>query len=133
MRVILIGSNPSEKSPDNSPFHPSTRSRAFIETWFDGIDTEIHFENVCDRKRSGNRPMKVSEIKDALPGLRSRIEEFGFQNCKIVALGKTASKALDLLEVEYHEMPHPSGMNRFWNDKDKSAEAIESLRKYLDE
>lgn len=133
MRVILVGSNPSEKSPDCSPFHASTRSRTVVDGWFKDMDVDVHFINVCDRKRSGNRPLKVSEIRGALPRFQSRLEESEFQNCKLVALGKTASKALKMLEVEYHEMPHPSGANRFWNDKAKAAEVIKGLREYLDE
>ena len=131
MRVVLVGSNPSEKSPDNTAFHAATRSRMAVDGWFDDLDVEIHFINVCDRTRPGNRPLRVSEIRESLPAFREKMTQF--QNCKIVALGNTASKALDLLEVKYHKMPHPSGLNRYWNCSENTYRAIEGLRKYLHE
>ena len=129
--VLLIGSNPSERSINTTAFHSSTRSRMVLDQWFNGIDVDVYYENVCDRTRPGNRPLRVSEIRESLPRLSSILNHDGFRNCKVVALGKTASKALSMLEVEYMEMPHPSGLNRFWNDKDKAEAKIKELHKYL--
>lgn len=131
-RVLLIGSNPSEKSPDSSPFHTSTRSRMTIERWFENMNIEICFDNVCQRTRSENRPLRVSEIKAALPALNQRIQGYG-ENCKIVALGRTAERALKMLGVEFITMPHPSGRNRFWNNKEQAARKIKQLHEYINE
>jgi uracil-DNA glycosylase len=50
---------------------------------------------------------------------------------KIVALGKTAEKALTLLGYDFYAMPHPSGLNRKLNDKDYIEEKIKGLRDYI--
>jgi uracil-DNA glycosylase len=131
MRVILIGSNPSEKSPDNSPFHPSTRSRMTVDAWFSDLDIDIRFENVCQETRPGNRRIRVSEIKENLKSLRDRIDSYG--ECKVVALGRTAEKALTMLSIKHMLVPHPSGANRFWNDKAASRDMIARLRAYVTE
>jgi uracil-DNA glycosylase len=129
MTVVIVGSNPSEKSPDNSPFHPSTRSRMTVDAWFSGLDIDIRFENVCDRTCPRNRPMRVSEIKDNLESLMGRISSHG--DCKIVALGRTAEKALSMLSMDHISIPHPSGANRFWNNKSAATEVITKLRTYV--
>lgn len=128
MKVLLLGSNPSEASPNKQPFHPSTKSRQILDRWFDGIETEMSFINIRDEKTPNNRPLRVSEIRDALPRLREKIDGWD----KIVALGKTASKALSMLgNVDYFEAPHPSGLNRFWNCSVQSSHMIQSIRDYV--
>lgn len=130
-KVLIVGSNPSVKSPNNSAFHPSTRSRMILDEWFKDIDAELHFINVCDRTRPGNRQMRVSEIRECLPSLKSKIKMTKLIHCRVVAVGRTASKALNLLGVEYLEMPHPSGMNRKLNDKEYVASKICELKRFI--
>ena len=77
--------------------------------------------------------MKVSEIKASLPSLKDKIErlEASMGNPKIVALGKTAEKALTLLQLSHFTMPHPSGLNRQLNDKNYVQEKLKGLKDYL--
>lgn len=82
-KVLLVGSNPSEASPDTTAFHPNTRSRNILESWFSNIDADISFINICDKKTPKNRPLRVSEIRESIPSLLNKIK------------------------------PHPSGINRF--------------------
>jgi len=69
--------------------------------------------------------MSSSEIHSNLATLSSQLAALAPN--KIVALGKTAAKALTLLHLEFYEMPHPSGCNRKLNNKEYVAEKIKGL------
>ena len=127
-KIILLGSNPGNASPDTTAFHPDTRSRKILDQWFLNIHADISFANVRDQRTPNNRPLRVSEIRACLPWVRRKTDGFD----KVVALGKTASKALELLgDVEFVEMPHPSGMNRLLNDADYVAKKVKELEEYV--
>jgi uracil-DNA glycosylase len=71
--------------------------------------------NVVNKKTQDNRPLKQSEIKEALPDLISTINAINPD--KIITLGKTAENALRMIgNKSFHTMPHPSGRNRKLND-----------------
>ena len=57
-RVLLIGLNPSQSSPDLSPFHKDTRSGKRIMEWvkplLDRIDT-MYCVNLCNEKTENNK------------------------------------------------------------------------------
>lgn len=124
-RVLLIGSNPSSSTANNSAFVNDTKSGKLIQEWIKGIDADFFYDNVSRIKTDNNRPLSIPEIKDSLPDLVKRIE--GTYPDRIVALGKTAHKALALLNIEHYEMPHPSGANRQLNDKSFTAEKIKEF------
>lgn len=126
-KVLLLGSNPSEASPDISAFHSNTRSRIILDSWFSDIHANVSYANICDQRTPNNRPLRVSEIRECLPTLLDKINGFD----KIVALGKTSSKALELAKIRHFAAPHPSGLNRFWNDKVKAAHMVQSIRDYV--
>lgn len=130
--ILLIGSNPSIRSPDNSPFHAATRSRMILDEWFADLQGHMKaFINVTDIVKADNKPLTGSEIQAALPALKLRLEEFkGF---KFVALGKTAARACELAGVKFLEMPHPSGMNRKLNDPEYVKEKIKRLAEFISE
>ena len=50
---------------------------------------------------------------------------------KIITVGKTAHEALELAGVDHFEMPHPSGLCRFWNDKEAAAAKIQEMLEWL--
>jgi uracil-DNA glycosylase len=109
-------------------FHGSTKSSKILTEWCkDLVGAKMHL-NVVNRKTEDNRPLKTSEIKENLDNLR--MEVLATQADKIVALGKTAAKALTLLGVEHFEMPHPSGCNRQLNDKAFVERKIKELTEY---
>lgn len=124
-KVVVVGSNPSIKSPDLSPFHTSTRSRMVIDQWFSQIDAEIHFVNLIDETRPGNRPLTRSEIFSSGRSIKNKLDSF--HDAKIVAVGKAAETALTLLGYNFFAMPHPSGRNRLLNDKTFVEEKIKKL------
>lgn len=82
--------------------------------------------NVLNEKTENNRPLNGAEIKAALP--RLAIDLKGVD--RVVALGKTAAKALSQLGVSFYEMPHPSGRNRLLNDVTYVEQKVKGLLEY---
>lgn len=132
IKIIFLGSNPSQRSISIKPFWRDTKSMQVISNWLDMLnlnEEEIYFVNVSDVPTPNNRPLKTSEIKVALPSLSAKINDI--IPAKIIALGKTAEKALTLLYIPHYTMPHPSGLNRQLNNKEFIEEKIKSLQEYL--
>ena len=126
--ILFLGSNPSISSLTDEAFHISTRSSQLITEWVRGIQGNLIYVNVSTQKTKNNRPLSTSEIHSNLETLSQRVTDLAPN--KIVALGKTAAKALTLLHLEFYEMPHPSGCNRKLNDKKYVAEKIKGLLEY---
>lgn len=131
MRIAIVGSNPSQASSGTSPFLPGTRSREVINRWL--IEANIcrselylEFHNIADYVTKNNRALNKSEIINQIPHIKSKL-----QGCwKVVALGKTAEKALTIAGIEHLALPHPSGLNRKLNDPRYVQECIDKLREY---
>ena len=111
-RILFVGSNPSNTSLTEDAFHESTRSGKILASWVASLQGEKAYVNVSNQKTENNRPLTTSEIRACLPKLALDIAGA----TKVVALGKTAAKALSMLGIQFCEMPHPSGCNRLLND-----------------
>lgn len=128
--IVLVGSNPSTASLDDSAFAPGTRSRKILNGWLQGIDATFNFINICNEKTYQNKPLSIAEIKKALPELSASISRT--QHDKLIALGVNASTALTLLQLPHYRAPHPSGRNRLLNNTDYVQSMIEQLRSFID-
>ena len=129
-RVLFIGSNPGVGSPDLTAFHPSCMSRKKLDSWIASLDIHACYVNVVDQKTPGNRPLKVDEIRSALPSLVEKLAQYG--DFKIVAVGNAATKALMILGIkDFHPLPHPSGRCRKWNDPDFAAQTRNALISFI--
>lgn len=113
------------------PFCLSTKSGVILNDWIrQACPSSIQGAvNVSDNPTHANRPLTIKEIKESLPRLLEKIQAMNPD--KIVALGKTAEKALTLLRLSHYAMPHPSGLNRQLNDKNFVEEKVNGLREYL--
>jgi len=119
-RVVIIGTNPSNKSPDNSAFHPATKSRKTIDQWFFHKSTkyDVLYINLIDKKTTSNRELtalinaNMNLIVCRMKNLASQLEDY-----KIVTVGKIPSDILTKNNIKHFSMPHPSGLNRFWNSR----------------
>lgn len=131
-RVLCVGSNPSKKSLTHNAFDLSTKSGQLVDRWLlpyeKLIATRAHV-NVYNQPTENNRPLKKSEIEANCSRLLSNIEEF--EPDLVVAFGKTAATALDILGIPYYEMPHPSGLNRQLNDPNFVTEKLKGLEDAL--
>jgi uracil-DNA glycosylase len=138
-RILFLGSNPSERSGSLMPFWHDTKSTNKLIDWIalivgeeDKLEDlyEPAFANVADFSTPGNRPLKISEIRATQ--IQLEVKLLNYKPDKIIALGKTAQKALTLLGVQHFAMPHPSGLNRQLNDANYIAEKIKALKSYLE-
>lgn len=127
--VLVVGSNPSNDSPDLTAFHPNTKSGKKVRSWFNISEANIHYTNVSYKKTLANRPLTISEIKQEVPTLTAELHTI--RPDAVIAVGSAAKKALDLIGVKYFHIPHPSGLSRFWNSKDDSENAVQALRDYI--
>lgn len=126
--ILFIGSNPSGKASSNEAFTSDTASGRLVRSWAEGIEGTILYENIVSQKTENNRPLNSNEMAHATASLLERI--IRINPTRLVALGKSAAKVLEGLDLKYLEMPHPSGMNRKLNDKVYTAEKIRALREY---
>jgi len=134
--VIFIGSNPSNSAPFS--VFTDTRSNDRLQSWIKRFRSEgdvLRYKmiNVSNKATDKNRPLRISEIRKALPELKSRINFFceGHQDVKLIALGGAAGRALSMLELPYYHLPHPSPKNRKLNDKKKLNEELKKCRKWI--
>ena len=128
-RVLFVGSNPSHKSADpGAAFHVSTKSGATLAVWCRNLNNEIIFTNVFHSPTKSNRPLSDGEVQEGLQQLRETIQSNS--GCKVVALGKTASDALNRLGERHLAMPHPSGLNRQLNDREFVERKIKELEEF---
>ena len=126
-RVLLVGSNPSVKSPDTSAFHPQTKSRKIIDKWFRDIPVDLYFKNIHNYPTPNNRPLRALEINQNRDRILRECSGFDY----VIGLGNTASDALKKIGVSHFKCPHPSGMNRLLNCSDYVANLIDRLKNHL--
>src|SRR5208283_5205037 len=84
-KVLFIGSNPSVRSPDNSPFHPNTRSRIILDAWIRVLGCEASFMNLSDHPTPSNEKLRASDIDKDI--IQAKISQFA--DYRIVGLGQT--------------------------------------------
>jgi hypothetical protein len=118
--IVFVGSNPSHMGQKSPAIHN-------LKKWLECMRiTEYRFANVSDKVTPDNRPLKKSEYE--LDQLYRKI----MGHSKIVALGSTASDALDRLGVAHFRLPHPSPRNRQLNDERHIASLLKACMRYLE-
>lgn len=126
--ILFVGSNPSNSSMCDAAFHSSTRSSKILTGWcVDLQGMKVHI-NVLNKPTENNRPLKASEIAYCTKRLSDDI--ISIKPDRIIALGKSAAKALNKIGECYYEMPHPSGRNRLLNDPEYVAAKVKGLVEY---
>lgn len=123
-KVIILGLNPSDDSPDNSAFHPDTKSGKTVRVWIKDIEGHVVFRNIYTKK---GKPTK-SQVYAHLGGDLAIYQKLGW---KIVACGTVVQDTLRKNSIPHFAIPHPSGLNRFWNDKQAGAAKIAELRTWI--
>jgi uracil-DNA glycosylase len=126
MKIMVVGSNPSNRSPDNSAFSVHTQSGKIIREWFSDIEG-VYFFNVLDEPTPNNRHLKISEIRAALPNLRMQLLDAD----RIVAVGNTAAIACERLGLTYFKMWHPSRRCRKKNDPVLLRDQVKKMRDWI--
>lgn len=128
-RIVFVGSNPSSSSPDNSAFHPETTSGRKVREWIKGLDIDAVFLNIHNDKTTLNKPLTKKQMEEGFDRLSFELRDLDPD--LLVTVGDTARDCLSMYQCKRHHMPHPSGLSRFWNNKEESARAIEELRQII--
>jgi len=100
MKTIYVGTEPGNHPPEKSP----TIKR--ITKW----STEAGIKN-----------WTWTNISD--PDWREHII-----GCKVIAMGNDVAKHFTKNNVEHLKVPHPSGLNRMWNNPELEPQVIEQIR-----
>jgi len=134
VKILFVGSNPSRLSPDDFPFDKDTKSYKFIQNnWLKNKDPAmlyITYTNLSHIKTEGNKQLRMKDIDIEL--VRERVSEQIADGYAVVACGKVASKGLTKAGVEHFEMPHPSGLCRFWNNPEDSKNKIQEMWTWIE-
>lgn len=126
MRIVVVGSNPSQKSPDTTAFSPRTQSGKRVREWL-SCARDVCFVNISDEPTANNRPLSKAEIESNLLGLREKL----LNADRIVTVGKAADQAVSALRLQHLALPHPSGRCRQLNDIEFVRGMLSGLRAYL--
>ena len=134
MTIVVLGSNPSSKSPDNSAFSTATKSGREVRSWF--ADYDIVYMNIVDEPTINNKPLSIPQIQSAIPQLEQKL--LSHKTTGIVLLGAaavTASRMLRYrgLNVPTLQLAHPSGRCRTWNSADARMNRDCVIRTFLDD
>jgi uracil-DNA glycosylase len=116
MKVLFVGDKPSAKNLDPDIAFEGSRSGETLKTW---------------AKSMGLNDDDYTAI--------NRVDEFFVECCKsfvkadkaVISLGVRAHKALLKAGVFHFPLPHPSGLNRKINDKDKLNRELSRCMNYI--
>lgn len=119
MRIVFLGSNPSNASPMDEAF-THCKSRKTLDKWIEKLGLRVYdvdFMNVSNTKTPNNRMLFSNEIEREVDRL---VDET--YNKVTICLGTVAKKAMALVnkkaDRKYITLPHPSGRNPQANDSE---------------
>jgi len=119
-KVLVIGHSPSSKEYCPRKGNP-THNR--LNRWLDDCGVEIYsFTNACAHRATS---LKLSDID------RTFLHEIVKGYNKILSLGNDVNNILTKMEIEHYALPHPSPLNRKFNDKAYEPKIINNLKTYL--
>ena len=55
------------------------------------------------------------------------------QGCKVIAMGNEVHDYFKKNNIEHLKVPHPSGLNRMWNDPELEPKVIEEIRGFTNQ
>lgn len=112
VKIIFVGTSPGNHPPDKSP----TIKR--ITKWAEAAGVvQWTWTNLVEYKAP---KLKLKEIEgDVL------IRVSGY---KVIAMGNMVSEYFTNKGIHHLKVPHPSGLNRMWNDPELEPKVIEEIR-----
>lgn len=123
MKVLVVGHSPGAtdimKRKNGSP------SINRLNRWLDACDVKIYsFTNLCAHHKVS---IKLSDIDETF------IKECTKSYTKIIALGNEVAHYFKKKGVECFHAPHPSPLNRKFNDKYFEPMIMKQLKEYINE
>lgn len=113
MKVVIVGHSPGKIIESKS----ITRLR--VKKWLS--DTQYDWYNLVEYHAPA---LKMKEIQLS-PAIICKYD-------KVIALGNMASEWLSKNQIIHIKVPHPSGLNRAWNDPKTELITIDRITEYLE-
>lgn len=110
-------------SPGFAVDPPSSKTGQRVRMWFEACnisEDEYDWRNCVDEP--GANP-KQSDI------MLNRYEVANYK--KVVCLGNTPSRWCENLKIDHIKVPHPSGINRKWNDPETEPRVMLEIKQYI--
>lgn len=115
MRVVIVGHSPGKVSAEKS----ITLRR--VKNWLNANEVYVYgWYNLVDYHAPSLKLREATLNPDA-------IKEFNV----VLSLGNLASEWLRRNNIEHLRLPHPSGLNRYWNNPEAESNVIKLIEKYL--
>lgn len=112
--ILFVGIAPGNHPPEKSP----TLKR--IKYWMNSVGIDNYsWTNLVDYKAP---KLKLSEVNQK--EFAEKIKGYSH----LIALGNLPSTYLKKNHIPHLKVPHPSGLNRIWNDKSVEPDVIERIR-----
>ena len=114
-KILIVGHSPGKIVKSKSP----TRNR--VKHWLNsaGIE-EYDWTNLVHYNVPG---LKMSDV--------TLDPKWVMGYDRVIALGRSAEQWLSRQEIKHLAVPHPSGLNRAWNDPSVEPEVMDNIKKYL--
>ncbi len=127
--ILFVGSNPSHLNTCPAIAFAGSKSEETFKKWTDRLVPKGDYKaiNVSDEVTPNNRPLKKNEFNL----LKLCTDVLDPKVTGIVALGNTASMALEMVGVEFFKLPHPSPLNRQLNNAYFVEEVLKECEKWL--
>lgn len=114
-KILIVGHSPGKLEEGKSP----TRNR--VREWLNSVGIDSYdWTNLVHYHTPS---LKMSDVTLKPSYVR--------QYDRVVALGRVAEQWLTGQEIEHLAIPHPSGLNRVWNDPATEPRVVEKIKKYL--
>ena len=119
-KILILGHSPSSK-----PYHPQKGNPSInrLNRWLDECDVKIYsFANLCAHHVPSLKKGTVDETS-----IKNMCQSYN----KIIGLGNEVKQCLTKMGIEHFPAPHPSPLNRKFNDKAYELNFINTLKSYL--
>ena len=111
--VVFVGDKPSLKNDNPEVAFVGTPSYTTLCSWINEMNV---FDYVLINSEAGDI---------------EKLIEYDLENYIFVALGAKAASVLDVLEISYFALPHPSPRNRVLNDRPLVASKLKDCKRYI--
>lgn len=116
--MLVLGLSPSKRLGKKSP---TIRK---LYDWLDVLGLDIvSFSNISSLMGSSAINVKDIDYK--------YVKEISKHYEKIITLGITSDRILNIMGIDHFSLPHPSGLNRQLNDSDFATNALKKCKDYL--
>ena len=119
-KILVLGHSPSSKEYCPRKGNPSINR---LNRWLDDCGVRIYsFSNASAHRATS---LKIADIDETyITNITS-----GYN--KILSLGNEVNNILTKMGIEHYALPHPSPLNRKFNDKKFEISVISGLQSYL--